>query len=81
MASSRIADTTNVTWFENLIVNKQINNPYFSVFLSRGRDAGATGNANVQGSSLCIGCTASPADGQQTSGNACVFISFSDGLN
>jgi hypothetical protein len=69
MASSRIADTTNATWFENLILNKQINNPYFSVFLARGRDVGATGNAYVQGSSLCVGCMATPADGQQATGN------------
>ena len=49
-------------------MSKQIDNPYFSVFLTRGRDTSATGNAFVEGSSLCIGCMASPTNAQ-TSGS------------
>lgn len=59
MSSSVLSNMSAYTFFEDLIQNKQINNPYFSVFLVRGRQysSGAT-DALIGGSTICLGCMA-----------------------
>jgi hypothetical protein len=62
MASSVLSNMSAYTFFEDLIQGKQINNPYFSVFLARGRQyasASTQNDALIGGSSICLGCMAS----------------------
>jgi hypothetical protein len=47
MAFGAIASSNKPTYFENLINNKALNNPYFGFHLTR---------KQVSGSQLCLGC-------------------------
>jgi len=58
MASSVLSNMSAYTFFEDLIQQKQIDNPYFSVFLVRGRQYTQAVEALVGGSSICLGCMA-----------------------
>jgi hypothetical protein len=73
MSSSVLSNMSAYTFFEDLIQNKQINNPYFSVFLVRGRQysSGAT-DALIGGSTICLGCMAQTTN-VQTYGSMWVF--------
>ena len=51
------------SFFENLIVAKAIPEPYFSVFLTRGRDIQPGTRGIVDGSELCLGCLATVPQG------------------
>jgi hypothetical protein len=68
MASSVLSNMSAYTFFEDLIQQKQINNPYFSVFLVRGRQYTQAVEALVGGSSICLGCMAQTTN-VQTSGS------------
>ncbi|GAA5925574.1 hypothetical protein JCM1841_006370 [Sporobolomyces salmonicolor] len=56
MAFSTIASSGAPTYFENLITNNAVSNPYFGVYLQRARDLTSKSTGTVGGGELCIGC-------------------------
>jgi hypothetical protein len=68
MCSSVLSNQSTYTFFEDLVNSSMISNPYFSTYLTRGRDS-TNQQGTVSGSSLCIGCIATVPSGVQTSGN------------
>jgi hypothetical protein len=56
------------TFFETLINTSAIANPYFSTYLTRGRDT-TNQQSIISGSSICIGCIATPPSSVQVSGD------------
>jgi cathepsin D len=68
MCSSVLSNQSTYTFFEDLMNTSMISNPYFSTYLTRGRDS-TNQQGTVSGSSLCVGCIATVPSGVQTSGN------------
>jgi hypothetical protein len=68
MCSSVLSNQSTFTFFEDLMNTSMISNPYFSTYLTRGRDS-TNQQGTVSGSSLCIGCIATVPSGVRTSGN------------
>jgi hypothetical protein len=68
MCSSVLSNQSTYTFFEDLMNTSMISNPYFSTYLTRGRDS-TNQQGTVSGSSLCIGCIATVPSGVHTSGN------------
>ncbi|GAA5865134.1 hypothetical protein JCM1840_003918, partial [Sporobolomyces johnsonii] len=56
MAFSTIASSGAPTYFENLITNNAVSNPYFGVYLQRARDLTSKSTGTIGGGELCIGC-------------------------
>lgn len=72
MANSLLSNQSVPTFFERLILNGTISNPYFGVYLARGRDS-TNQPGYISGSNLCLGCMATPVSGVSTSGSLCVL--------
>lgn len=65
MSNSLLSNQSVYTFFERLIINNTITNPYFGVYLARGRDT-TNRPGYISGSTMCLGCMAQPGTGSTT---------------